>query len=341
MIEPRRDVWDFTKLDSKLDEAARHNVELLFSLGYSPQWASSHPEKTCTVGMGACWEPKDIQDWRSYIRTVGTRYKGRVHLYEVWNEPTDGSFWQGSVSSLVLLTQVAWQVLKEVDPTNKIITPSAIGPRGIPWLDDFLSQGGGKYADIIGFHFYFAPAPPESVFAEISAVRAVMGNHGADNKPLWDTENTWSGGKLDDQTAAAYLARMFILDRAAGASRVFLYEWGNRGLAVPLVAGDGKTPSPAGKTFLVLQDWLIGAVLNSCRSDDMPKIWHGSHSLWTCDLKKNGHLQKIMWNPDGNITYRVPPSWKINRVQTIVGESSSFPASGRLTVGIQPILLLD
>jgi len=337
LIEPQKGALDFKQADSLVQETAQHNVDLIVGLAFSPQWASAHPELQCRVGRGACWEPANMQDWRNYVRTIATRYKSRVHIYEIWNEPTEGSFYQSSVSALVALTKAAYEELKKIDPSNQIVSPSPIGPKGFPWMDEFLERGGGNYVDVIGYHFYFAPAPPESVFGEVSRIRSIMEMHGV-HKPLWDTENDWTGDRVDERTAIAYMARVLILERAAGASRVFWYEWGNPTLPIHLATDDGKDASPVGKAFANLQGWLVGAVLKSCSSRDIPQAWHGSHSMWTCDLQRGNTVSKILWNPDGVTAIDVPASWHVNRSRNLEGGVSPIPPKAQ-GVGIQPVLL--
>jgi len=340
-VEPQRGVWDFQRPDEYVAESSQHhNVELLFSLGYSPRWASSQPDaQTEFSGPGACAPPRNIQDWRDYIKTIGTRYKGRVRYYEVWNEPTVPFFWCGGTLDLVSLTKAAYEVLKEIDPNDQIVSPSAVNKHGPAWLDDFLRQGGGNFVDIIGFHFYPAPGSPEGVVGQAKTIRTLMAKYGQANKPLWDTENTWNGSKLDRDTDAAFVARTLILDRASGVSRVYWYEWGNMSIPLVLLEADRKTLTPAGQTFKVLQDWLIGAVLESCGSTYIPEAWHVSHAMWTCDLQRGQSTAKIVWNPDGDSTFNVPASWNIDRVRDISGKSTPLPATRRITIGIKPLLL--
>jgi hypothetical protein len=339
LMEPEPGVWDFRLADSQVDLAAKHNADLIVGLGFTPKWASSQPDKQCRVGPGTCWEPRRIQDWRDFVIKVGNRYKGRVRYYEIWNEPSGLAFYQSSVNALVTLTQVASQELKAIDPGVEIVSPSPIGPKGFAWMDQFLRQGGGKYVDIIGFHFYFAPAPPESVYGEVKAIREIMAKHDVDNKPLWDTENSWTGDAIPEDLQVAYLARVFLLDRAAGVSRVFWFAWGIASSRIPLVQSDGVTLTTAGRAFQVLEDWLIGANLRSCTSSDLPQAWQASHAMWVCDLDRQGVAQKIVWNPDGDTNYNVPANWKVTRIQYLSGQSASIPPSHRITVGQQPILL--
>ncbi len=338
LIEPQRGVWDFKSSDEIVRETSQHGVDLIAGLGFSPRWASSRPDGDCRVGRGACWEPASMQDWRDFVKAVATRYKGQVQYYEIWNEPNEGAFYQGNVSALVSLAQAASDELKRVDPNIQIISPSPVGAKGMSWMDEFLQRGGGKSVDIIGFHFYFAPAPPESVFGQATQLNSMMAKYGV-HKPLWDTENDWTGEHLDDHTAIAYVSRVLILERAAGVSRQFWYEWGNPGQVIHLASEDAKGPSAVGKAYAAVQEWLVGSVLKSCTSSDIPQAYHASHAMWTCDLQRNGQMDKIIWNPDGPSMMKIPAAWHVNRGRNLEGGVTPIPPSGETGFGIQPLLL--
>ena len=49
----------------------------------------------------------------------------------------------------------------KVDPQAVVVSPPATGFPGIKWLPEFLSKG-GRYVDVIGYHFYLTPRPPEA-----------------------------------------------------------------------------------------------------------------------------------------------------------------------------------
>ena len=336
-VQPNRGAWEYKQTDSLVQTTVSHNVDLIAGLAFTPNWASSRPNGDCRVGPGSCWEPQNLQDWRDYVKAMGNRYKGQVHYWEIWNEPSEGAFYKSTVAALVGLTQAAYEELKRIDPENQVISPSPVGRSGIQWIDEFLQRGGGDYVDIVGFHFYFAPSPPESVFGEVTQVRSIMAKHGV-RKPLWNTEFGWTGDKLDDRTAVAYLGRAMILSFAAGAARAYWYQWGNPNVPLPLVGPDGVTPTTAGKAFGILQEWLVGAELKSCTSADIPQAWHGSHAKWTCDLQRGDTISKIIWNPDGPSAMDVPASWHVNRASNLEGVTSVIPPKAQ-GFGIQPLLL--
>lgn len=151
-------VCDFSHMDSWLTEAQQNNVNVLYNLGRTPNWASSKPsDSSCSYAYtssddGQCDPPYDLNPdgtgtddiWIGWVTSVVSRYKGKVKYYEIWNEWNISNFWTGTPQQLVRLTQDAYCVIKGapasgcnpnstfkggtgLDPSAQIITPSSVG----------------------------------------------------------------------------------------------------------------------------------------------------------------------------------------------------------------------
>ena len=55
------------------------------------------------------------------------RYRGRVHAYEIWNEPNHPDFFSGRPETMLELARQAYQILKQVDGSVIVVSPSATG----------------------------------------------------------------------------------------------------------------------------------------------------------------------------------------------------------------------
>jgi len=338
-LEPEKGAWDFRQTDAEVEAATERGVDIVFSMGFTPTWASSAPDNICPVGKGACVEPRNNDDWRNYVRTVATRYKNKVKYFEVWNEPDESTFWKGTDGGLVQLTKATYEVLKGVDPSIQVLSPAPGSPGGIALLDRLLAAGAGSYIDIVAYHPYVSPEPPESLYRYFEEVRQVMQKHGLGQKPLWATEVGWATKPIPDNIQAAYVAETFLLLRAAGAERVFWYQWGNRNEnTLFLVNEDNVTLTPAGQAFKITEDWMLGAVVTSCDSADKPQIKNPSHALWTCKLQRNGKTSYVIWNPDGGMKFTVPQSWTVNRIRDLENLNKPLPANREEILGHQPVL---
>lgn len=344
-LEPQQGIWRFETLDKYLALAEEHKVEVLLPLGLSPAWASARPAEPSGYQPGFAAEPKEIQHWRDYVRAVATRYKGRIRFYEIWNEPNLKDFYTGSVDQMVTLVRESSKILKEVDPSITVVSPSATGAFGTPWLEEFLGVGGGQYVDVIGYHFYVTPEPPEAMVSQVLRVREIMAKYGVASKPLWNTESGWlienhktevkpkPGGfskVLSDEEASSYVARSYILNWAAGASRFYWYAWDD--FVMGLTEADGTAIKPPAMAFAEVAKWLIGARMTSCTSD--------SANTWICQLsRESGYAAWIVWNPDRNLIFELPSSWGVRQKRDLSGLASDLSDSAKIDIGALPVLL--
>lgn len=336
-IEPEPNRWDFSLLDKFVNWSQEHHTDILMHLSYTPRWASSTPDAPTDVEVnnppGLSGPPRNMQDWQTYVRTVATRYKGKIHNWEIWNEPNRPQSFTGSVDTLVEMEREAYTILKEVDPTCTVVSPASTETKGLSYLDAFLAKGGGKYADVIGFHFYVGHNdPPEAMVTLISSVKGIMAKHGLASKPLWDTEAGWlDNNPLSPDTGAAWLARAFILNWASGVSRFFWYAWENhRGTRIELVGKDNATLTPAGRAFVTIQSWMTGAVLTGCSA--------GSNGIWTCELERAGGTSHLVWSASSEATMTIPAAWHAHEADALDGGVNPLQGSS-LSVGIAPMLV--
>ncbi|MGB3509690.1 MAG: glycosyl hydrolase [Microcoleaceae cyanobacterium] len=334
-LEPERGKWNFELLDKYIDIAEKHHVELLLTLGQSPPWASARPSDRSPYQPGWPAEPKNIEDWRNYVRTVATRYKGKIYNYEIWNEPNLKGFFSGTGKTMLNLSKEAYQILKQVDPSITVVSPSfTTVEEGLVWFEEFLKNGGKNYADVIGYHFYVSGKPPEAMVSEILQVRKVMAKYGAENIPLWNTEAGWLGDEpfTDEEKAAAYVARAYILNWLAGVSRFYWYDWDSpRGLQLNMTAEDSKTLKPAAIAYEKIQKWLVGATMKSCDSS-----WQ---KTWICQLTRNDNYQGwIVWNQEGKLDFQIPQEWDVKQVSNLAGDSDKLSGL-RLEITPSPLLL--
>jgi Glycosyl hydrolases family 39 len=330
-MEPRRGQWDFSYLDGYLSLAEEHHAEVLFALGLTPRWASARPDEKSAYQPGWAAGPADLEDWRTYVRTVVTHCKGRVHNYEIWNEPNYKPFWTGTTDEMLVLTREASKIIRSIDPQATIVSPAATTATGTKWLAEFLNKGGGQYVDVIGYHFYVNTQPPEAMVPIIQQVNQVLAENHEAGKPLWDTETGWlAPSKFDtEELTAAYLARSYVLAWSAGVQRFYWYAWDN-GPPLQMIDKESQTLKPAGKAYGIMQTWLVGARMDECNQD--------ADRTWNCQLNRNGVLQWIVWNPDGSKRYTVSSQRHAQSVTPLLGEPHAVHGN-TVDIGPAPVLI--
>jgi len=265
------------------------------------------------------------------VRTVVSRYKGRIQAYEIWNEPNLKDFWTGTTDQMVTLTKEASQIIHAVDPKAIVVSPSATADFGIPWFEEFLKKGGGQFVDVIGYHFYVAKLPEELV-PLIQRVRQVILENGLADKPLWNTEQGWIAAARPDseELAGGVLARAYILAWATGVQRFYWYAWDNQLTGITTYNEAERRVTPAGHAYESMQQWLVGARMDSCMES--------AEHTWICQLSRAENKQWLVWNPLGRHKFDVPGAWRVRSVTLLLHERRSLSGPS-IDIGPVPALL--
>lgn len=349
-VETENDVWRFVRLDHYVNEAQARGVKVLYTLGSTPAWASARPDEPCSYGRGCAAEPRSLDDWRDYVRTVAQRYRGRICCYELWNEPKFvdfprdrgvTQFFSGSVADMVSMARIAREVLDEVDPEALLLTPGFVN--GPDRLDRFLAAGGSRHVQAVAYHFY-AWNDEDRMLREIDAVRGIMKKHGLQTLPLWSTEagvEVHPSGeplppgvpvRIGREEAAARMVRQVVLAAFAGLDKYFYYAWDNDRSGMVDRAGRFL---PARDAMLLVQRWLLGAQLERCeRPAGRPTLCWG--------MKEGRHFA-IAWNPDGAAMrqVQVPEGWRVVARQAAVPgwqeTQAGAPEPTIMRVGANPV----
>jgi len=343
-LEPSKGQWKFSTLDRYVELAQEHHVEILLPLLFSPQWASAKPEEKSSRAPGNAALPRNHDDWRNYVRTVASRYKGRIHNYEIWNEPSVSTYFSGTPNEMVTLTREAREILKEIDPQNFVVSPSA-AEGGMSWLDQFLAAGGGKYVDVIGYHFYVRQNP-EAMAPIVQQARRTMERYGVGTLPLWNTETGWrienhrsevkavGSGRdyipvLTEEEASAYVARAYLVAWASGISRFYWYAWDNG--VMGLTEADGATVKTPARAYNQIEDWLVGARMRLCDRYS---------GLWSCRLERDGGYSAIVvWSVTGSHPFDLQAAWNIRQERDLEGTKKNITGAKTVEIGPKPILL--
>jgi Beta-galactosidase len=303
-LEPRQGEWDFSRLDEFVNWAESRRLEIVLPLGLSPRWASARPDESGAYGPGNSAEPADINTWRTYVRAISKRYRGRIAAYEIWNEANTKPFFTGSMQALAQLTLVAAEEIRRADQAALVVAPSGVGlDDRVVWPSQFLSLGVSSAVNAASFHIYHGAQPPESMIEPLLKLKAFNKAAGFESMPLWNTEfgywipndrTSWAPfekrNQLLESTAAAYLPRDLLLAAALGFRRFFWYSWDNSRMG--LLDPETSRPRQIASVYEHTIRLLSGAALKSCsRSEE---------GLWTCILNSSsGARLRAIWVDPG------------------------------------------
>lgn len=345
-LQPEPHRWDFSntgfrRLDLYVDHIRKHSpaTRILYVLGQTPQWASSAPQSHSPYGEGHAAPPRDLEDWRDYVRTLARRYAGRITHWELWNEPDYRIFYLGSVETMVEMARIAHEELKAADPRNTIVSPGLTASQGLRWLDRFLAAGGGRYVDVIGFHWYYS-FHPEGLAAFIDNVRGVMRAHGVDHKPLWNTEGALGFPAKDQDGVPVHptlaqqrglTLRALLTMWSRGVSGFAYYFWEGRLPGEKMLTNDFKHYTESGRAYLRAAGWLKDA-----RMVDGYRTPQGVHVV---RMERGARTFRFLWSAAEPVTVRLPEAWQARRIARLDGSTGEISTDQRVVVTGAPVLI--
>ncbi|MBN1583602.1 MAG: cellulase family glycosylhydrolase, partial [Anaerolineae bacterium] len=158
-----KDAFNWTQSDQVVNHANEYGIKVLARLDRAPHW----------TGRGEPnGPPANYADFGDFCFAIASRYKGKIHAYQIWNEPNLAREWGSkppNPEEYTQLLQIAYTRIKEADP-NALVISAGLTPTGtnnelaMPddiYLDRMYQAGFQNYCDLIGLHAAGFKAPPE------------------------------------------------------------------------------------------------------------------------------------------------------------------------------------
>lgn len=238
-LEPEPDRYDWSNLDRHVDQARTHGTtDITLVLWGTPRWAalSESTGDAAWLGPGSAAPPRELGQWREFVRDVASRYRGLITAYQIGNEVNEPAFWRGTADQLGTLVSTAVEEIRRADPAARIIGPSVAVTSGtraeLSQVIDFWGavQTAGVRLDAIAAHWYPAPnAARPNLAATLTRLRAAARASGWGRTPLWITEAGHRASKATPAHAIALLRHSVReLQRSArstGTVRLYWYAW--------------------------------------------------------------------------------------------------------------------
>lgn len=242
-LNPSRGVFYFDRLDQLVSLAESKGVKhITLVLGMTPQWAAREPNAdhyAPWIGAGSNSAPHTMSDWTDYVKAVTKRYKGRIHAYEIWNEPQLKEFWNYSdYAVLATMTKLAYNEIKKIDRSVTVVSASIL-PRpssgGMKRAKKYLKKlkVAGWPVDAIAIHTYPESGKgPARVNSFLKDARRVLWRMRCPvRKNLWITEinfNVPTGPIISpDSQVHWYIDKTNEIFKKHGIDMVHWYGWGH------------------------------------------------------------------------------------------------------------------
>ena len=217
--------YDWSTPDRIVNQVEDFGLNLIVRVDHEPEWAGP--------------PPGNVENFAQFLSAVATRYKGRIHAYQVWNEPNLAREWGDKPPNAREYTQMlkrAYEVIKKADP-NAIVISAGMAPttelsqRAVPdtqFIQSMYNAGAKPYFDMLGAHGAGYKAPPEMdpgqvaidpnyhnvgdpncpgdacriySFRHVEDLRQIMVNNGDANKRVVVLEFGWT---RDERTNSPY-----------------------------------------------------------------------------------------------------------------------------------------
>lgn len=215
-IEPRKNyfiddtfkVSTWKKYDEIVDLAQQYGLKIIARIDRPPAWTRRDNRYPTAP-------PDNIEDYANFVQSVVAHYKGRVHYYQIWNEPNLWPEWGDrpvDPAGYADMLRMAYTKAKAVDP-EVVILSAPLGQTvedsqrnlsDLTYLDALYRAGAKNYFDILAANGYGFGAPPDAPpdpgslnFARLKLLREIMVRHGDEAKPVWLNEFGWNASPAD------------------------------------------------------------------------------------------------------------------------------------------------
>ena len=245
-IAAKKGQYDFNSYDELLEKLDQYGMEYLPILeGYDWEISKSRPDAVPLY--------RHPEEWRAFVRACARHYRGKLKVWEIWNEP-DGGFWKPdpNAAQFVPLLKIAYEELKAADPENVVMVGGLCG-WNVGYLRDMYAVGAKGYFDAIAVHPY-GWGVDRSAFQRkrMEEFKTVLAEHGDEESALWITE---CGGATNRSNLIAQQPDVLIRAIGAAARKI------GRKLPPQLVVGAPVSREHPDRDFEPSRNWLPNAKL--------------------------------------------------------------------------------
>lgn len=151
--ETKKGKYDYAWLDEVIDGIVSQNVTPWMCLGYGNPIYSSE----LTLGAKIFTDEATLKAWEKYVETTVARYKDKVGLWEVWNEPNQKVNKENPSTYTTLLVRTC-EAIRRVDPDARIAA-FALASVDVSYLshvlDDLKKMGRTDLFTHVSLHKYY------------------------------------------------------------------------------------------------------------------------------------------------------------------------------------------
>lgn len=273
-VETAKGVFNWTRADAWMAQAAANNFYVLVTGGNPPAWATGGT--VVTIGGNGAYNMKpydNLADQADWITALYNRYNalypGMIRAWEAQNE-TNASYWVGTTAQVVAQTENAFDTWAALDPDVEVLSPNVTNDSSARYMAQLFDLGLGDFIHGVSFHSY--TETPEQIPWMVRQMRAVTDRYGYPDMPIWNTEFsslsyyvgydrlTAGPNLMPAKRAAGHVMRNTVLSVIHGSHVSFHYAVDGYQEPFMLIDETDETAlSPAGEAYAFILDLMIGS----------------------------------------------------------------------------------
>lgn len=178
--EPEKGKYDFSWLDEIVDGLLSQGVKPWMCLCYGNP---VYNDEGYDLGSAIFTSKKAMDGWCRYVEAVVKRYKGKVAMYEIWNEPNLGENKKHPERYADLFTNTA-KTIRKFDKDVNIAGISLSGSVPLDFAEQVLEmlkeRNSLDYLQFVTFHPYYPN--PDDATAKIIALRKLVNSYNPETR---------------------------------------------------------------------------------------------------------------------------------------------------------------
>jgi len=307
MAEKEPGQFDWSEYDRQLEAVHRAGMEIMpILLRYYPAYERDWSGKTDQIQQA----PYDLDKWGLYVQTTAGHYRGRVKVWEVWNEP----WYSLAADYYAKLLKVTYDNVRAADPDAVVV---GFGGSGPDYIRKGFEAGSVKCMEVISVHSYAELTRPFERMADLAAAVNDEAVKFGSTKRVWHTEQGsgadgmgYVASAQTEEQCAVNLVQGYLSALATGAEKFFWfsaqttprYGWG--------VFYEDYVPRPR----LVALNGLA-RVLKGRRVTGRTALGDGKVACVLMDGEAGAAA--ALWNLDDAMTVRLPTGTQVTRADML------------------------
>ncbi len=335
-IEPEDGKFVYSNLRKQIELAQRLNARPMLVLGGTPRWAG---------GGGRNAVPRNVADFKEYVRAVACFAGESIFAYEVWNEANIKDFWAGTPAQMADLTEAAFEAIRGCNPNALVVAAStttrATGSFGT-FYPEYLSELKKRNWPVDAYSVHSYPAAAGGADARIQGIgqfRTMLALAGAPKTTTFDTETNYGLAGLGQDriaytgaTAQALIARTYIDSARYDIDATYWFVW-TRGEDTKYGIQMNPTSTVEATAWRTTYSWLVGSRFQRC--------FQTSLGVTVCQFSKGGQNFSIVWFGDMGGTPISTPSGYFSQLGSrgcdLNGTCVPLTSSSIISVGPAPL----